>query len=229
MANKRPKRPSSEERRESFLNACEKLAVDWPSFIKVFTIDPGRANCGWATFDKQLVFGSIAPVKQRSSFRKVVLVTDEIRELLVKFKPNIVLMEDYAYGTKQGRELAGEIQGCIQYWLVKMNLPLIKPAPSQIKGFIGAQVKSKIMMEVLSQYRMKVRNDDEADAVVLAMLGKVLFKIARIVNNEAGYGLKNDHTFNKHFRKICKDNGLVTKQADVIFTLIRKKGNSIWL
>lgn len=214
------------ERRATFFEVCKDFNARFEKSVAIFSIDPGRGNCGWAFYRTRVIFGSIKPEKQRSSFRKVVVVTDKIVGLLEKFKPDIVIIEDYAYGATQGRELSGEIQGCIMYWLVKMNLPLIKPSPSQVKSFINAQSKSKIMMSVLKKYRMTVNNDDEADAFVLAMIGRALFDIVRLVPKS---NLENNKIFMREFYKLCKRRNLEKKQADVVFRLLWRKGNHIWL
>lgn len=215
-----------EERRTRFFDVCKGLRVNFKKPVKIFAIDAGRVNCGWAAYNNRPFFGSVAPGKQRNSFRKVVIVADEILVLINEHKPNFVLMEDYAYGMAQGREMAGELQGCIMYGLAKMDLPLIKPAPSQLKNFVDAQSKSKIMMQVLKKYHMSVHNDDEADAFVLAMIGKAIFDVVWDTKNPK---LKNDKSFIKNFYEICKGHGLVKKQADVVFSLLWRKGNYIWL
>ena len=215
-----------EQRRGIFFDVCKDFRSKFKKPFTIFAIDSGRGNCGWAFYDVCPVFGSIRPEKQRSSFGKVVIVTDKIIKLLNRFKPSIVIMEDYAYGTTQGRELSGEIQGCIMYWLLKMGLPLIKPSPQQIKSFIGAQSKSKIMMNVLKKYRIAVNNDDEADAFVLAMIGCALLDI---VHHSPEAKLKNDKSFIGNYYKFCKGRGLDKKQADVVFRLLWRKGNFIWL
>ena len=220
------KRVPMEERRARFFDVCEGLRVNFKEPVKIFAIDAGRVSCGWAAYSDRPFFGSVVPGKQRSSFRKVVLVTDEILALINEHKPNFVLMEDYAYGMAQGREMAGEIQGCIMYGLAKMDLPLIKPAPSQLKNFVNAQAKSKIMMNVLKKYHMSVHNADEADAFVLAMIGKAIFDV---VYDDETSKLKNDKSFIKNFYEICKGHRLVKKQADVVFSLLWRKGSYIWL
>jgi len=197
----------------------------------ILGIDPSRTSCGWAIYKTPRLkkFASIQPDKSLTTFKKVVAVSTEITSIMEKYKPDFVIMEDYAYGASQGRELAGEVQGVIMMSIFARELPLIKPAVTQVKAFIGADRKSNIMMEVLSRYGFKTQNDDQADAIVLALIGDAIF---RVISNlpKAFKNIDPSSTkIDKKFKEVSKDLGLNINQSNTIYKLILKKGKHIWL
>lgn len=211
--------------RDKFIKACKALSIYKPP-VKVFAIDPSRTHCGWAFYGKRISFGTIIPPKIITTFSRAVCVADNIGNLLDKYKPQFVFMEEYAFGEVQGRELAGEVQGLIMERIFHRKIPFMKPTIWQIKNFIGAKEKSHIMMEVLSKYKFKTKTDDEAEAIVIAMLGRTLFDIVYIVVKS---GLENNASFSKGYKSILKAEDLTAQQGKTIFNLVYKKGLNRWL
>lgn len=223
---KKEKRISKEQERDYFLAACKKINRQFKSPISVFAIDPARNNCGWAFYDKKLTFGTITPQPGITSFKKVVVVTDEITKLIDKFGPDFIFMEGYSYGEEFGREQAGETQGCIKYRLFKRNLPLLQPTPHQIKRYIGAAKKEFIMMEVLDKWKMKSGSTHEADAIIQVYIGRALFNLVKYV---VKHKLKNTPGLVKEWKNLCKSEGITAYQAEVIYRLIWRQGQMIYL
>ena len=219
---------SRAEARKLFLENCRDLYTNYKPPIHIFAIDPSRTACGWCRYSSRISMGVIRPSYDGlTSFRKVVAVTQEIESMIKKEKPQFIVMEDYAYGVIQGRELAGETAGCIKYMLLKQNLPVIQPSPTQVKAYVGAKEKSNIMMEVLDKWHMKTKDNNEADAFVLAMIGRSIFDVARAaVKNHLKH---NDTKMESALSKLLTNDGLTSYQIQVLYRLIYRKGNSIWL
>ena len=112
---------------------------------------------------------------KNKGFAKVIEIEVWLRENLDRKKIKLAMIEDYSYGSQQGREAAGEIGGVVRRYLWMRGIPTIPIEPGTIKAFIGARDKSLILKEVYKQFRVDADNDDEADAFVLVKLGETLF------------------------------------------------------
>lgn len=58
-----------------------------------------------------------------------------IREWIRTQKPNMVVIENYAYGAKNQRETIGELHGVIRLALHQATVPFALVAPTQLKKF----------------------------------------------------------------------------------------------
>lgn len=221
---KKDKKIGKVEQRKYFLKACKKVSSRVGTSPRIFAIDPARNNCGWAFQDKELKFGTVKPQPGITSFKKVVVVTDEITKMIDEFEPNFIFMEGYAYGEMIGREQAGETQGCIKYRLVKRSLPLLQPTPHQIKKYIGAQRKSHIMMEVLDKWKIKSGNDNEADAIIQIYMAKAVFTLAKYVVKRR---IKSRINFEKNWKELYTAEGILQYQAEVVYKLLWRQGQMI--
>lgn len=218
---------SKAESRKKFVKNIRYLGEKFTPPVHILGIDPSRSRCGWAFHGDNILFGTVKPPRDVSTFTKAVYVAGEIGTVIDDCKPHFVFMEDYSRGSKQGREEAGEIQGLIMHQLWIKELPLIKPSPMQIKKFIGADEKSHIMMEVLDKYKLKPLNDDEADAIVQVMMGRAMFEV---VNHLRRKIMPINPKLEDYFFKACKESaGLIRKQATIIYKLIIQKGGDIIL
>ncbi len=88
-----------------------------------------------------------------------------------------ICIEGYSYGSKSGRELAGELGATIKYAIYytapgDCAYPTIVP-PSSVKKYCtgnGAAPKSLMLKEVFRKWGVDLTNDNEADAYVLARM-----------------------------------------------------------
>lgn len=216
------------EQRERFFKAC-KIMRGFKQPVSILAIDPGRKRCGWANYNQQIRFGTIVPPKEKelTTFGKVEYVADQIDLLLVKYKPSVVFMEDYAYGESVNREVMGETCGVIMDRIFRRRLHLFKISILTVKAFIGAREKSHIMKEVLRKWQLDTETDDEADAIVMCMIGKAMIDTSYTVLLTPG--LKNDYLFQRKYKSICKRVGITQDQGKNVYNLLWRKGCYSWL
>jgi Holliday junction resolvasome RuvABC endonuclease subunit len=101
---------------------------------------------------------------------------DSLLALVRSFKPELVAVEHYAFGSKFQREASGEIGGVIRLMLHEENTPILEVAPVQLKMFAGlgskgskGDIKAAVLLKWGENFIGSDR-DHEADAYVLAQL-----------------------------------------------------------
>ena len=147
----------------------------------IIGIDPGRVSPGLciinAVGEDEIEIRGLKTTG--SGFSKVMQVEEWLLKHLIVKPIELAVMEDYAFESKWGRELAGEMHGVIMRYLWNRRIPLIKVAPIQLKNFVGSKAKEHIMKDVFRKWGYDTNNSDEADAIVLAKLGKALYNITK--------------------------------------------------
>lgn len=102
--------------------------------------------------------------------------------VLAVYGPQVqhVCMEGYARERKQGREEAGELSAVVRLVLRRLGVPVGYPtivSPNQVKKYAtanGRAQKSDIKLHVFRKWGEEFRNDNEADAYVLAKIAHAL-------------------------------------------------------
>lgn len=91
-----------------------------------------------------------------------------------------VCMEGYANGSKFGREAAGELGYAVKRYLRSRHpqrlLPTVVP-PTSVKKFAtgsGAAKKNEMLLAVYKRWGVEYKNDNLADAFVLAKIAQAL-------------------------------------------------------
>ena len=173
-----------EEQRLAFIEGSEFLVravkkyCDDPT--EILGIDPARGSTGWAYRFKSGEIETGAIVPSGIGFSKIIKIEKQLREMIEELKPFIVI-EGYAMNAKWGREAAGELGGVIRRLLYFKKRPLLAVAPLTIKAWIHAKKKDQIMLEILDQYKLKISNNDAADAFLLQEVGHKAILMAQAV------------------------------------------------
>ena len=97
-----------------------------------------------------------------------------VREFVKAAPTDLVMIENYSFGSKQGREIAGELGGSIRYWLWQEKIPMIEVPPTTLKKWVGGSGKAdKAMMlrDVYVRWGYMATDDNDADAYALNQLG----------------------------------------------------------
>jgi Holliday junction resolvasome RuvABC endonuclease subunit len=224
----RKKKAMSKEERTTALFKNIKLLDGTKDFTSsyILAIDPGRTQPGMVTLNpinshnRNLEIQSLRP--KLKGFSKVIEVEIWVRDMIKSFKdrhmPLVCFMEDYSFESEFGREKAGEMQGVILRLLWYNEIPVFKIAPSQVKAFIGVTSKELIIKEVLRKYKIDTKNSDEADAVVLGMMG---IAVRRIVVDGMNIDEKDRGKFETHPHRFS---GINEKEAKTASRVIMMKG-----
>lgn len=124
---------------------------------------------------------SIQTTPRMGSYEKRIdFIWIKIRSLIEKHRPEYVVIEGYAFGRAQAAVRSGELAGVIKHHLWTMKVPPfdLLPPPSLKLFATGSGKASKAeMVEAARLIWPQVNNDDEADAIFLAM------KAQEILNN----------------------------------------------
>lgn len=111
--------------------------------------------------------------------RRVNLIKRRVQMLVAELRPQLVVLEGYDYGASHSREMAGEIAGVIKDVLYEAGYGerwCVVP-PTSLKTFAtGSHKASKAEMIAAAAERWgrKFRDDHQADAFWLSMLGTYL-------------------------------------------------------
>lgn len=107
-----------------------------------------------------------------------------IQDFVTKHHPEVIFIENYSYGSRNGRELAGEVHGIVIYDLINKGFSQDNIyrviSPTQLKKFIvrkGNATKEQVVESIntLFDLELKKNQDDIADAIGIAFIGYCMF------------------------------------------------------
>lgn len=96
--------------------------------------------------------------------------------------PVTACIEGYSFGSKFGREAAGELGGYIRMRLWEAGVDLIEVPPSTLKVFVtgsGKAEKNLMLRDVYRRWGYVAECDDMSDAYALSVLGRQLLEKGR--------------------------------------------------
>lgn len=151
---------------------------------KILAIDPSLTSTGFAYYESDgVVFGTIKPkVKDES---RLYWIRQHVRKLLTDVKPNIVVYEDYSFGSK-GRSIYGiaELGGVLRLELYEQGIDVLFVPPTTLKVFTtdyGFADKETMIAEVRKRHSITEEiNHDEADAIALLHLCRCYVGIEKV-------------------------------------------------
>ena len=92
---------------------------------------------------------------------------------------DLVVIEGYSFGSRLSHAHSlGEIGGIVRYRLGQMEKRYIDVPPTQLKKFATGKAsadKNIVLLEVYKRYGVSLADDNQADALVLAMIGRALW------------------------------------------------------
>ena len=173
--------------------------------------------------------------KNRTVYQRLHLMRERLLQLIKSHPSCFVVVEGYAYSTKQNRELAGEVGGTVR-WILwdnsKFAGPSLLVSPLSLKKYIlgayrksGPLTKERIIMMVYKKYGIEVKNNDEADAIVLSKIGRDFVKFVKKYAEEVQKMTDVDarkFMLNGWNNKDCK---LKKYQWEVVVSLMVKRGD----
>jgi crossover junction endodeoxyribonuclease RuvC len=133
--------------------------------------------------DKQIntAVKAFPPAKYGTGVKRLWEIQEYIQSTLDPFTmvdPDIVCIEGYAYGSKFGRELAGELSAAIRLALWEMKIEnILIVAPTLVKKFAtgkGNASKTEVIAGIRKKWNYITDNDNIADSFTLAKVGQSL-------------------------------------------------------
>lgn len=123
---------------------------------------------------KQLLFSSTVKLSKNSSESRLIHLHKLLNKVIEKFNPNEVAIEDVFLPAKTSPRTPislGELRGVARLCAAEHNLPVFFYPPRKVKlaitGF-GNASKEDIINWVQGEFNIKVKDDNEADAISIA-------------------------------------------------------------
>ncbi len=165
--------------------------------MRILGIDPGYERLGVAVLEKNIgdkkekvLFSECFKTSSKLEFSKrLLLLGDEVRNVIKKYKPDAVSIETLFLTTNQKTVMhVAEARGVLLYEAMRADLKIFEATPLQIKvattGY-GKADKSQIIKMVqmlvdlpvcLGEEKSKT-SDDELDAIAIALTAFAYLKI----------------------------------------------------
>lgn len=147
----------------------------------ILGIDPGIARCGWGLIEtknselKTKNFGCIETKAILSKEKRLLVIYKEVKNLIEKYKPRVVAIEELFFNTNVKTALAvGEARGVVLLACGKKNIPISVFTPLEVKMAItgyGRAEKTQIgqMVKALLKLKEIPKPDDTTDALAVAL------------------------------------------------------------
>ena len=161
----------------------------------ILGIDPGIERCGWGLVEetggkvKAIFYDCFFTSKEVSTSERLKNLSDQLNDLLNKYHPDIVAMEDLFFGTNAKTAIVvGQARGVVMLSVENFGIPLVSYPPLEIKMSItgyGRADKNQIgqMVKNIFKLREVPKPDDTTDALAVALthcfVSKLKSKIAR--------------------------------------------------
>jgi Holliday junction resolvasome RuvABC endonuclease subunit len=124
--------------------------------------------------------GNVKTTSSEDWYSRQKAVYQTIVAFVVKHRPAHIIVENYAFGSTNGREIAGEVNGIVLLKLIEAGYPLERihkdVAPTTLKNIITGSskaTKAQVVKAIneLFGLNLKTAQNDIADAIGLAYIG----------------------------------------------------------
>lgn len=139
--------------------------------VKFLGLDQSLTESGWY-FDEDN-YGTLKT--KTKGTKRLINIRERLKKLLKKFKIEVVVMENYSYGSRYNREILGELGGVIKTLAYDLGIETVPIPTSVLKKFItgkGRCKKEVILLYVFKNYGFETRNHNIADAFSLHRIYK---------------------------------------------------------
>lgn len=152
-------------------------------------VDPGYEKLGIAIIDRKsgldtLVHSECFKTKKTLSFEKRLLALGgRVESIIKQFKPDILAIENLFVSNNQKTAMkVGEVRGVVIYICQKSGLSILDFTPLQVKIAVTGYGKSdkkqvEKMLNHLISIEKKIKEDDEIDAIAIALTGSASFRL----------------------------------------------------
>lgn len=169
--------------------------------MKILGIDPGFERLGIAILEKtslkkksasaqgyggtreQVIFSECFKTSAKLDFsERLVLIGEEIKKIIKKYKPEILAIETLFLTTNQKTVMhVAEARGVVIYECTQAGMKIFEASPPQIKMAItgyGRANKEQIMkmVKILVDIDNTKKSDDELDAIAIALTASAHLK-----------------------------------------------------
>lgn len=141
---------------------------------RVMGIDPSLTSTGIALIWNGGVGVErlVAPASCGHGVRRLVWYSKAISEVLIRLRPDVIGIEDYAYGAANKAHALGELGGMLRMAILQSGLPGYVVSPGGLKGFAtgkGNAEKSTVSKELFRRFGVDLNQNDLVDAAGVAL------------------------------------------------------------
>lgn len=147
--------------------------------MKIIGIDPSLTGTGLAFPDGST---QVLQASKHTGLERLVDLRDRLRGLVCSTRPDVAVIEDYAWGMPHSSIMLGEWGGVMRVMLWELGVDLVFVNPSHLKLFqLGRPAKAKdepkapkkdqAMSAISAQSGISFATNDHMDAWSLAALG----------------------------------------------------------
>lgn len=122
----------------------------------------------------EIIHQAVIKPKLEDGIERLKEIYDSIKEAIDKIKPNIVVLEGYAFNKPFQAHQIGEIGGIIKLLCAIKKQQVVTVPPKRVKIFAtgsGNATKDLVLLSVYKNFGQEFKNSDLADAYVLALIG----------------------------------------------------------
>ena len=138
-------------------------------------IDPSLTKTGVSLLSgTSCITGLLKPTAALRGVERLLWFRERFGQLLRETRPYTIMIEGYAYGRINKAHDIGELGGVLRMALHDARAEWRVIPPSTLKMFAtgkGACGKPAVVLALLDRWGLRVPQEDEADATVLAILG----------------------------------------------------------
>ena len=147
----------------------------------VLGIDPGLSRCGYGVVHRKdgkeiaLAAGVIETPSEMGTPYRLTLLRDEVRELIVDYKPDVVAIERVLFQHNAATAISvGQAIGIVMTEGISAGCEVVEFSPNEVKqsvaGHGGADKKEiEKMVQILLGIKTPLEPVDAADALALAL------------------------------------------------------------
>lgn len=149
--------------------------------MRILGVDPGTATTGYGIVERigstatLLDYGIIRTTTRKSSAERLVDIYSRICEIIDRYTPDVVVMEQLFFSKNQKTALAvGKACGVIQFAAAQRGLDVVEYTPMEVKlAVVGYGAAEKRQVQYMVQRILSLESppspDDAADALALCI------------------------------------------------------------
>lgn len=157
--------------------------------MRILGIDPGIGRTGWGVIEVQssklkvISYGCVETESTTELGERLELLFDQINELLEKYKPDQIGIEELFFNTNSKTAfVVGQARGVVMLAVAKKKLPLSIYTPLQVKIAVvgyGRAEKNQVaqMVKTLLKLETIPKPDDITDALAIALTHAFSYKL----------------------------------------------------
>lgn len=144
--------------------------------MRIIGLDLSLTHTGFVVLDKNgkvRAYNTIIP-KKLKGVQRLYHIKQKIKRVLRYYKPELAVIEGYAFNPNAGRTFSiGELGGIIRLLLYILDIDYMVVAPKTLKKFVigGNASKKQIEVAIKKEWEVGFKTEHEYDAFGLAMMG----------------------------------------------------------